>query len=137
VSPLPATSRLTLFFAYQFLLQVAEKPAKKHKRATKAEHAMRIATVYGLLCDGKSRANILQIADEMWGVSISSADDYIAAARSRLEDDCKITREAFMAEALAGYRSLREQAERRGQLMCAKQCLDAQIALVGLTGKTA
>ena len=93
---------------------------------------MRIATVYGLLCDGKSRANILQIADEMWGVSISSTDDYIAAARTRLEDDCKITREAFMAEALAGYRSLREQAERRGQLMCAKQCLDAQIALVGL-----
>ena len=30
------------------------------------------------------------------------------------------------------YDSLRAQAERRGQLMCAKQCLDAQIALVGL-----
>ena len=111
---------------------MADKPAKKHKRATKAEHAQRIATVYGLLCDGKARANILQIADEMWGVSVSSTDDYIAAARARLEEDCRITREAFMAEALAGYRSLREQAERRGQLMCAKQCLDAQIALVGL-----
>jgi hypothetical protein len=60
------------------------------------------------------------------------ADNYIAEARVKLEEDCRMSREAFMAEALAGYRSLREQAERRGQLMCAKQCLDAQIALVGL-----
>ena len=111
---------------------MADNQAKKRKRATKAEHALRIDTVYGMLCDGKSRANILLTTAELWNVSERTTDDYIAAARERLADDCKMTREAFMAEALAGYRSLREQAERRGQLMCAKQCLDAQIALVGL-----
>ena len=111
---------------------MAKKPAEKHKRSTKAEHALRISTVYGLLCDGKSRANILTIAEEMWGVCNSSADDYIAVARKKLEADCSITREAFMAEALAGYRSLREQAERRGQLMCAKQCIDSMVDLTAI-----
>ena len=68
----------------------------------------------------------------MWGVCNSSADDYIALARKKLEQDCAITREAFMAEALAGYRSLREQAERRGQLMCAKQCIDSMVDLTAI-----
>ena len=114
---------------------MADNPAKKHKRATKAEHALRIDTIYGFLCDGKSRANILRAAAELWDVSERSTDDYIKAARVKLEDDCRMTREAFMAEALAGYRSIREKATKRGQYMCAKQCLDAQIALVGLDKK--
>ena len=111
---------------------MADNQTKKRKRSTKAEHTLRIQTVYGLLCDGKARSQILQIAVDNWDISERSVDDYIKAARLMLDEDCQITREAFMAEALAGYRSLREQAERRGQLMCAKQCLDAQIALVGL-----
>ena len=104
------------------------------KRSTKSELEFRVATVYGLLCDGKSRTSILQFASDEsgWDVTERQVDNYIQQARKKLEEDCSITREAFMAEALAGYRSLREQAERRGQLMCAKQCLDAQIALVGL-----
>ena len=104
------------------------------KRSTKHEKGFRVAAIYGLLCDGKSRTEILQFAaDESgWGVSERQVDYYITDARKMLEDDCKISREAFMAEALAGYRSIRQQAERRGQLMCAKQCLDAQISLVGL-----
>ena len=104
------------------------------KKTNRSEKEFRIATVYGLLCDGKSRSSIIQFASEEtgWDVSSRTIENYIAEARERLEDDCRITREAFMAEALAGYKSIREQAERRGQLMCAKQCLDAQIALVGL-----
>ena len=111
---------------------MAKKPEKKVGRCTKAQLAQRIDTVYGMLCDGFSRAKIVKLADELWGVCSSSADDYIAKARVMLEEDCRMTREAFMAEAMAGYKSIREQAERRGQLMCAKQCLDAQITLVGL-----
>ena len=104
------------------------------KRSTKAELEFRISTIYGLLCDGKSNTQIFRFIaeDTGWGVSERQMENYIAEARKRLAQDCQISREAFMAEALAGYRSLREQAERRGQLMCAKQCLDAQIALVGL-----
>ena len=88
-----------------------------------------------MLCDGKSRTDIIRNCSELWEVGERTADNYIAEARVKLEDDCRMSREAFMAEALAGYRSIREQAERRGQLMCSKQALDAMVQLVGLTGK--
>ena len=94
--------------------------------------AQRIDTVYGMLCDGYSRAKIIKLSGELWDICDNNVDAYIAKARGMLEEDCRMTREAFMAEAMAGYKSIREQAERRGQLMCAKQCLDAQITLVGL-----
>ena len=103
------------------------------KKTTKNEKLLRVDTIYGMLCDGKSRTHILRNCAELWDVSERTADNYIAEARVKLEQDCKITREAFMAEALAGYRSIREQAERRGQLMVAKSCLDAQTTLIGLT----
>ena len=105
------------------------------QKPTNNELLLRVDTVYGMLCDGKSRTDILRQGSELWQVSERTIENYIAKARVQLEDDCRMSREAFMAEALAGYRSLRMQAERRGQLMCAKQCLDAQIALVGLGSK--
>ena len=86
-----------------------------------------------MLCDGKSRTDIIRNCSELWEVGERTADNYIAEARVKLEDDCRMSREAFMAEALAGYRSIREQAERRGQLMCSKQALDAMVQLVGLS----
>ena len=105
------------------------------QKPTINELLLRVDTIYGMLCDGKSRTDILRQGTELWSCSERTLDSYIAKARVKLEEDCRMSREAFMAEALAGYRSLREQAERRGQLMCAKQCLDAQIALVGLGSK--
>ena len=86
-----------------------------------------------MLCDGKARTDIIRNCSELWEVGERTADNYIAEAREKLEQDCRMTREAFMAEALAGYRSIREQAERRGQLMCSKQALDAMVQLVGLS----
>ena len=88
-----------------------------------------------MLCDGKSRTDVIRTAAEFWEVSERTADEYIAKAREKLEEDCRMSREAFMAEALAGYRSLREQAERRGQLMCAKQCIDSMVDLTHIKGK--
>ena len=88
-----------------------------------------------MLCKGKSRANIILHASEAWGVTERQTDNYLAQARERLEQDCAISREAFMAEALAGYRTIREQAEAKGQYAVAKTCLDAQTALVGLGPK--
>ena len=107
------------------LLQVA-------KKSTKSEKEFRVQAVYGLLVDGRSRTDILQYSAETWKVSERTADQYIADARKRLEADCQITREALLAEALAGYRSIRQQAERRGQLMVAKTCLDATLEIVGI-----
>ena len=115
------------------LLQVAEKPTKKKRKSTRSEVLLRIDTIYGMLCEGKSRANIILYTSEVWDVTERQTDNYLAQARKRLEQDCAMTREAFMAEALAGYREIREASFRRGQLMCSKQALDAMVQLVGLT----
>ena len=85
-----------------------------------------------MLVDGRSRTEILQFSAETWQISERTGDQYIADARDRLFNDAQITREALLAEALAGYRSIRQQAERRGQLMVAKSCLDATLAVVGV-----
>ena len=104
----------------------------KDKKPTKADKMLRVDHVYGMLCDGKSRSTIIQLCAEYWDVGDRATDNYIREARNKLEEDCRMTREAFMAEALAGYRSLREQAERRGQLMCAKQCIDSMVDLTAI-----
>ena len=102
------------------------------KKSTKSEKEFRVAAIYGMLVDGRSRTDILQYSAETWQVSERTGDQYIADARKRLEQDCQITREHLLAEALAGYRSIRQQAERRGQLMVAKSCLDATLDIVGI-----
>ena len=102
------------------------------KRSTKAELEFRISAVYGMFVDGRSRTDVIQFAAEKWSVTERTADEYIKLARERLKNDCDITREALLAEALAGYRSIRQQAERRGQLMVAKSCLDATLDIVGI-----
>ena len=114
------------------LLQVAETPTKKRNRATKAQLALRIDTIYGMLCDGKSRSSILLATAEMWGVSERQTDEYISVARERLKEDSSITREALMAEAFAGYRQVRQSAERRGQLMAALKAIENMTALAGI-----
>ena len=97
-----------------------------------AEREMRVAEVYGCLASGKSRQQIIQYCLENFDVTEACTDTYIRDARVKLEKDCDMTRQAFLAEALAGYRKIREQAERRGQLMVAKSSLDAMCDLVGL-----
>ena len=106
----------------------------RKKKPTMAEREMRVAKVYGCLCAGQSRQQIIQFCAENFDVNESCTDHYIRDARAQLAQDCAITREAFMAEALAGYRKIRESAERRGQMMVAKSCLDSMVDLVGLKG---
>ena len=96
---------------------------------------LRTDLIYSMLCEGKSRADILLYSSEIWDVTERQTDNYLANARKRLEQDCAMSREAFMAEALAGYRELRRAANARGQLMVSKTALDAMVQLVGLTGK--
>ena len=87
-----------------------------------------------MLCENKAYTEILRFGTEEsgWGVCERQIDNYIKDARELQRKDCDISREAFMAEALAGYRELKAAASRRGQLMCAKQCLDAMVDLARL-----
>ena len=50
-------------------------------RSTAAEKKFRVSTVYGHLCNGWSRGQILEYAENEWGISNSATDKYIAEAR--------------------------------------------------------
>ena len=84
-------------------------------KSTKAAKEFRVNTVYKLLVDGKSRSEILQFAADEWDISTRQGDQYIADARQKIEHDCTISRQEFLAETIVGLRSIRQQAERRGQ----------------------
>ena len=101
-------------------------------RSTAAETELRCNTVYGLLVEGKSRGEIVQFGTKTWKVSDRQIDDYIQRARIKIEEDCKLTRPQFLAEALVGLRSIRQQAERRGQLQVAINALNLSARLVGM-----
>lgn len=89
--------------------------------------------IYGLLCDGKSRGDILQFAAETWDLKTRMTDDLIARAREALAKDCELTRPAFLAEVLARLRNYERQAASKGQLMVAIGAVRLQTELVGLT----
>ena len=112
------------------LLQVA-------KKSTQAEKEFRVETVYGQLCHGWSRTQILQHAAKKWDVSDRTGDSYIAWARERVEQDCNMSRQAFMAEAIGRLRNYEQQAAKRGQMQVATNSVRLQAELIGLTGKTA
>ena len=102
-------------------------------KSTNAEVTLRVNTVYGLLCDGKARADIQQFGAENWKLSTRQIDELIARARAALEKDAELTRPAFLAEVLGRLRNYEQQAASRGQLMVATNCVRLQCELVGLT----
>jgi hypothetical protein len=88
-----------------------------------------------LLCDGKSRGEIVQFCADQWKLADRQADTYIQKARAQLEKDAELSRPAFLAEVLGRLRNYEQQAARRGQLMVAVNCVRLQTELVGLGAK--
>ena len=78
---------------------------------------------------------ICQEGSENWNVSTRQVERYIKQARVLIESDCSISREALMAEAFSAYRSIRQQCEKRGQLMAALKAVENMTALAGLGAK--
>ena len=107
------------------------------KRSTKSECLLRVDTVYGQLCSGWSRTQVCQEAADIWGCSERQADRYIAEARERIDSDCAMSRQAFLAEAIGRLRNYEQQAAKRGQMQVATNSVRLQAELIGLTGKTA
>jgi hypothetical protein len=104
-------------------------------KSTKAAKEFRVNTVYKLLVDGKSRTDILQFCSDEWDISDRQGDNYIAEARKKIEHDCTISRQEFLAETIVGLRSIRSQAERRGQLQVAVNSMRLMTELIGIDGK--
>ena len=107
--------------------------AEKKSKATRAETELRIQTVYGLLCNGKSRTQILQICTEKWPVGERMIELYMQRARILIERDCEIARPAFLAEVLANLRELRDKAEEKGNYQTSLNALRLMTELTGLT----
>ena len=107
------------------------------KKSTMAEKKFRVDAVYGHLCNGWSRGQILQFASDEWGISERMADQYIADARVKIDQDCNLSRQAFLAECLERLRNYEQQAAKRGQMQVATNSVKLQAELVGLVGKSA
>jgi hypothetical protein len=103
------------------------------KKSTNAEINLRVTEVYGLLTRGYSRSQILQHTSEVWGVSDRMGDHYIAKARELIDADCNLSRPAFLAECLAGIRTIRQKAEADKQHQTALNAIKLQAELTGLT----
>jgi hypothetical protein len=88
-----------------------------------------------MLCDGKSRTEILRFATDSWGIKERMVEIYLARAYEMLEKDCEMARPAFLSELLGGIRSIRQQAERRGQMQVALNAIRLQAELTGLADK--
>ena len=101
-------------------------------KSTNAEISLRVNEVYGLLTRGYSRSQILQHCSEAWGVSGRMGDNYIAKARELINDDCNLSRHAFLAECLAGIRTIRQKAEAEKQHQTALNAIKLQAELTGL-----
>ena len=105
-------------------------------KSTKAAKQYRINVIYEMLVNGKSRSDILLYCSDEWRISSRQADNYMKEAREKLAQDCSITRQEFLAEALAGLRSIRGKAENRGQLQVAVNTVRLMTELVGLDAKS-
>ena len=84
-----------------------------------------------MLCDGKSRSDVIRVSADLWGVQERQADNYITEARLKLEKDSTITREALMAEAFAAYRQIRQAAERSQNWHAALKAVENMTQLGG------
>ena len=101
-------------------------------RSTASESLFRTQTVYGLLCDGKSRGEIVQFCADQWQLADRQADTYIQKARRLLDRDAEMSRPAWLAEALGRLRNYEQQASKRGQLQVAINSLQLQARLIGV-----
>ena len=105
------------------------------KRCTNAEKDFRVKTIYGLLSHGWPRGEVCRYASKEWRVNERTADRYIAEARELIEQDCALTRQQFLAEALDRLRTYEIAAAKRGQMQVATNSVRLQAELIGLTGK--
>ena len=95
---------------------------------------MRVAEVYGLLSQAYSRTQIHQHCADNWDLGIRQADEYIKTARLKLEEDCQLSRQEFLAECLQRLRSYERAAAKRGQMQVAVNSARLQGELIGLLG---
>ncbi len=101
------------------------------KKATNHESLLKTQEVYGYLTSGHSRGNIVRTLSAQWNCSERQVDNYIAKARTMLEEDAAMARPAWLAEALGRLRNYEVAAAKRGQLQVAVNSVQTQAKLIG------
>ena len=82
------------------------------------------------------RADIIRFTAENWQIGVRQTEKYMADARLMIEEDANLTRQAFLAETLAGLRKVRVAAQKKGQMHVVVNAIRLQAELVGgLNGK--
>ena len=113
---------------------MAESPQKssgaQKGRCTAAEKTRRVREVYSLIANAAPRQEILQYAAEKWDLTDRTADEYIKCARELINEDCEMSRPAFLAECLARLRTYEAMAAKRGQMQVATNSVRLQAELV-------
>ena len=102
------------------------------RKSTAAEKQYRVNRVARMLANAAVRSEIIQYCQEKWGVSESSADKYIRAARDILSKDWEIDRRAFTAELLSQLASLQKEARKTNQPNIALGCINSAARLAQL-----
>jgi hypothetical protein len=85
------------------------------------------------LTQALSRQQIIQYCTENWNITERQGDEYIRKARVLIDQDCELSRPAFLAEALGRLRTIEQAANKRGQLQVATNAIRLQCELIGLT----
>jgi hypothetical protein len=102
------------------------------RKSTAAEKEYRINRVARLLSNGAVRSEICEYAKKEWGVSIGTADRYIAGARDLLKADWDIDRRTFTAELLSQLASLQKEARKGNQPSVALGCINTAARIAQL-----
>jgi hypothetical protein len=102
------------------------------RKSTAAEKDYRTNRVARLLSNGAVRSEVLQYAAAEWGVSVRTADSYIAAAREVLKADWDIDRRTFTAELLSQLASLQKEARKSNQPHVALGCINTAAKIAQL-----
>ena len=102
----------------------------RRKRVGKAEARARTLQVYRELAQFKTRSFICHKYTQLWGVSETTVDNYIRAARKVMQKDFDIDRQDIAMQALSAYQDIYEAS------MNAKQFSNALGSINGITRLT-
>ena len=106
------------------------------KKPTAAEKEYRVNRVARLLSNGAVRSEICEYAQREWGVSVGTADRYIAGAREILKADWDIDRRTFTAELLSQLASLQKECRKNGnQAHVALGCINTMAKIAHILDK--
>lgn len=102
------------------------------KGTTKAETELRAQRFARIIATGGRRSDCIRYAQENWGVSEDTCDNYLRMARDQLKADWDIERPQMIADLLSQCSTLQLEARRAGQYHIALGAINTAAKLAKL-----